>query len=66
MELEKFKNYTKNLRHYTGEDIDKFEFLTDEEIENYQDEIERNDGDNLSPWDHIRAFITMKSKIVTN
>lgn len=64
MEIIEFKKYASNLDSYTAEDVDEFEFMNEDELRVYQDELERDDGDNLSTWDHIRAFITMKKKIM--
>lgn len=62
MELKEFKQYTKNLYLYDAEQVDSFEAMTDEELDDYQNELERDTG-NLSEWDHIRAHITLKKRI---
>lgn len=64
MEIKEFKKYTNNLHEYSADEVDDFQFMNDDELRVYQDELERDDGDNLSSWDHIRAFITMKKKIM--
>jgi len=63
VEIKEFKKYTNNLHEYSADDVDSFEFMSDDELRVYQDELERYDGGSLSPWDHIRAFITMKKKV---
>lgn len=60
MELKEFKEYTTNLHEHSADQVDDFEFMSNDELESYQDELERDTG-NLSDWDHIRAFITMKA-----
>ncbi len=62
MELRYFKNLTSNLSAFTAQDIDDFTFMSSDELNNYQRELE-NDAGNLSEWDHLRAFYTLKSII---
>jgi len=63
MDINVFKKYTKNLRTYSASDVARFELMTDEELEEYQNEIERYDSGIFSDWDHIRAIITFKHKL---
>lgn len=60
MEIKEFKKYTNNLNEFSADEVDEFEFMRIDELESYQDELERDTG-NLSNWDHIRAFITLKA-----
>ncbi len=62
MELKYFKKLTSNLSEFTAQDIDDFTFMTSDELNNYQRELEHDTG-NLSQWDHLRAFYTLKSII---
>jgi hypothetical protein len=63
MDINEFKKYTKELSLYSGSEIDNFEFMTEEELGEYQNELEVFDGGNLSTWEHIRALFTLKKKI---
>lgn len=62
MELKQFKKLTSNLSAFTVQDIDEFVFMSSNELNKYQRELE-NDAGNLSDWDHLRAFYTLKSII---
>jgi predicted class III extradiol MEMO1 family dioxygenase len=62
MEIKEFKKYCFSLSNFDGNDIDNFEFMTDEEIDNFQSEIERDTGNHCG-WDQIRAIMTLKKKI---
>ncbi len=62
MELKYFKKLTSNLSAFTAQDIDNFTFMTSDELNSYQRELEHDAG-NLSQWDHLRAFYTLKSII---
>jgi hypothetical protein len=62
MDVKEFKKYTNNLDAYTAGEVDEFEPMTDEELDEYQRELEFDTG-NLSDWDHIRAIITLKKRI---
>jgi hypothetical protein len=64
MELSEFKKYANNIDAFDPSEIDEFEFMTEEELDNYQREVEGCTG-NLSDYDHIKAFLTMKQKIMT-
>lgn len=59
MEINEFINYTENLDQYTVDEMTKLQPMTDQELKDYQSEIEYDSG-NLSDWDHIRAIITFK------
>ena len=63
MEIKEFKKYAIDLDYFTAYDVDTFEFMTDEDLFDYQTDLERNDGDNLSCLDHLRALFTMKKRI---
>ena len=63
MTIEEMKEYTNNLDAYSAEEVDKLTLMTDEELVEYQNELENDDGDNLSTWDHIRATITFRAKV---
>ncbi|MGD6876892.1 hypothetical protein [Bacillus infantis] len=65
MELKQFKKLTSNLAAFTAEEIDDFTWMTSEELNRYQRELESESG-NLSNWDHLRAFYTLKSIINEN
>lgn len=62
MDLKHFKKLTSNLSALTAEEIDDFKYMTSEELNSYQRKLE-NDTGNLSGWDHLRAFYTLKSII---
>ncbi|MGA4713033.1 hypothetical protein [Bacillus safensis] len=62
MDLKHFKKLTSNLSAFTAEEIDDFKYMTSDELNSYQRELE-NDTGNLSDWDHLRAFYTLKSII---
>lgn len=62
MELKHFKKLTTNLSAFTAQDIDEFTFMSSDELNSYQRELEIDSG-NLSEWDHLRAFYTLKSII---
>lgn len=62
MDLKQFKNLTSNLSAFTAQEIDDFNYMTSDELNSYQRELE-NDTGNLSDWDHLRAFYTLKSII---
>lgn len=63
MDLKHFKKLTSNLSAFTAEEIDDLSYMTSEELNSYQRELEDDTG-NLSGWDHLRAFYTLKSIIV--
>ncbi|MBU8573638.1 hypothetical protein [Bacillus pumilus] len=62
MDLKIFKKLTSNLSAFTAAEIDEFNYMTSDELNSYQRELE-NDTGNLSDWDHLRAFYTLKSII---
>ncbi|MEH7603687.1 hypothetical protein [Bacillus safensis] len=62
MDLKHFKKLTSNLSAFTAEEIDDFKYMTSDELNSYQRELEIDTG-NLSDWDHLRAFYTLKSII---
>ncbi|PRS48137.1 hypothetical protein [Bacillus sp. MZGC1] len=62
MDLKHFKKLTSNLSAFTAEEIDDLCWMTSEKLNGYQRELE-NDTGNLSDWDHLRAFYTLKSII---
>lgn len=62
MDLKHFKKLTSNLSAFTAAEIDEFNYMTSDELNSYQRELE-NDTGNLSDWDHLRAFYTLKSII---
>ena len=63
MEIKEFKKLAINLDNFTAKEVDEFELMDIEELEEYQNELERDSG-NYSNWDHIRALFTMKSKML--
>lgn len=65
MDIKEFKKYTRNLDEYTAYDIDSFEFMTDKELEEYQNELEVMGGGNLSDYDHLRAVITFRKNVTS-
>ena len=62
MEIKQFKKLTSNLSEFTADEIDNFTFMSSDELNNYQSELEIDAG-NLSEWDHLRAFYTLTSII---
>jgi hypothetical protein len=60
MELKHFKKVTSNIEAFTADEVDRFTWMTSDELNSYQRELE-NDYGNLSNWDHLRAFYTLKS-----
>ncbi|MCM3366028.1 hypothetical protein HKK70_08690 [Bacillus safensis] len=62
MDPKHFKKLTSNLSAFTAQEIDDFNYMTSDELNSYQRELE-NDTGNLSDWDHLRAFYTLKSII---
>ncbi|MDM5298200.1 hypothetical protein QUF51_08505 [Bacillus pumilus] len=62
MDLKQFKKLTSNLCAFTAAEIDEFNYMTSDELNSYQRELE-NDTGNLSDWDHLKAFYTLKSII---
>lgn len=63
MEIKEFKKYSKCIDSWTGKEIDEFELLTDDELDEIQYDLENNYGDNLAPIDTSRAFLTFRYKI---
>lgn len=63
MDIKEFEKYTKNLEAYSASEVRDFEFMTDKELEAYQNNLEEDGGDNLSCWEHIRHLFTMKKMI---
>ena len=61
MDIKEFKNLTKNINEYSADEVDMFNFMTDEELEQYQYDLDCDTG-NLSNWDDVRAFYTLKNK----
>lgn len=55
MDISEFERYAINIDAFQPMEIKNFEFMSDEELEAYQTELEYDTG-NLSDWDHIRAF----------
>jgi hypothetical protein len=64
MDIKEFNQYTDNLEAYSASEVKEFEFMTDEELKEYQIDLEEADGGNISTWDHIRALFTMKKKVL--
>lgn len=62
MEFKVFQKYTKNIEQYSAYEVDKLTAMPEEELDNYQKELEFDTG-NLSDWDHIRAGITFRQTI---
>lgn len=62
MDISLLKKYTKNLCAYTAEEVDELEFMTDDELEAYQNDIEKDTG-NHSDYDSIRAIITLRHRV---
>ncbi|MCP9283523.1 hypothetical protein [Bacillus safensis] len=62
MDLKHFKKLTSNLSAFTAKEIDDFSYMTSDELNWYQRELE-NDTGSLSGWEHLRAFYTLKSII---
>lgn len=62
MDINELKKYTKNLDSYTAREVEELTFMTIEEFEKYQYEIEHDTG-NTSTWDDIRAIFTLKHQI---
>ena len=63
MEIKEFKKLALGLDNFTAKEVDEFELMNIEELEAYQNELERDSG-NFSDWDHIRALFTMKSRML--
>ncbi|MEK4006513.1 hypothetical protein [Paenibacillus sp. FSL H3-0333] len=63
MKLDEFSKLSTNLEAYTAQDVLNFQLMTEEELDDYQRDIEFNDGDNITPWDHMRAVITFRKII---
>jgi hypothetical protein len=62
MEIKEFRKYARNLSGYSASDVDEFTFMTEEELDEYQDEVEQDTG-NTSNWDDCRAIITFRKII---
>jgi hypothetical protein len=62
MEINEFKKYTNNIDAFHPSEIEFFRFMSDDELKEYQHELEYDTG-NLSNWDHVRALFTLKHKI---
>lgn len=62
MEFTIFKKLAKNIDAFQPSEIDEFEFMTDDELDEYQIELERCSG-NLSDWDHTRALFTLRHRL---
>lgn len=62
MVISEFKLYTDSLHVYDAEEMETFQLMTDEELKEYQYEVENSTG-TLCDWDHIRAVITFRKKI---
>lgn len=63
MTIDEFKKYAIDINHFSAADVDEFTLMRSDELDEYQTELERDTG-NLSDWDHLRAFFTLKSKIM--
>ena len=63
MDIQELKKLTLNLDAYTAADVLELEVMTEEELSQYQYEIEHDTG-NQSTWDAIRAIITLKKRFV--
>ena len=63
MDIKELEMYTYNLKTYSAQDVKELEEMTDDELWEYQHEVEFGTG-NLSDWDHIRAIITFRKKIL--
>lgn len=59
--IDEFKKYVIDLNRFTAAEVDEFTLMRSDELDEYQTELERDSG-NLSDWDHLRAFITLKAK----
>lgn len=55
MDISEFERYAINIDVFQPREIKDFTFMSNDELESYQTELEQ-DGGNLSDWDHIRAF----------
>lgn len=62
MELKEFKKYIFHLDEFSASEVDDFEFMNNDELEEYQNNLEIDAGC-LSEWDHLRAFITLKMRV---
>lgn len=62
MEISELRLYNKSLDSYTALDVEELEPMTDNELDDYQYEIE-NDTGNTSVWDDTRAIISFRKQI---
>lgn len=62
MDIKDFRKYARNLSYYAVSDVDEFTFMTNKELDEYQDEVEQDTG-NTSNWDDCRAIITFRKII---
>lgn len=62
MELHEFKKYARNLNEFSVDEMQDLELMSDEELDWYQDELERGTG-NLSDYHHLRVLFTLRSKM---
>ena len=64
MEIKEFEKLAICLDNFNVSQVKDFELMTDKELVYYQIDLEGDTG-NLSDWDHIRAFFTMKAKVMS-
>lgn len=62
MEFVKFLDLIHDMNNFTVEEADAFELMNEDELTDYQNNLEKDAGE-LSEWDHLRAFLTMKEKV---
>ncbi|WP_339239620.1 hypothetical protein NST06_10175 [Bacillus sp. FSL P4-0322] len=55
MDLKHFKKLTSNLSAFTAKEIDDFSYMTSDELNWYQRELE-NDTGSLSGWEQLGTF----------
>lgn len=64
MDFKEFQKLTEHPDAYSAEDVEELRLLSEEELQKYQTEVELHDGDNLSGWEHLLAFFTLKKKLM--
>ncbi len=64
MDFKEFYKLTEHPDAYSTEDVAELRLLSEEELQKYQTEIELHGGDNLSDWEHLLAFFTLKKKLM--
>jgi hypothetical protein len=59
MDAQLFLKLCKHPEEFTVAQLQEIELMSDEEINEYQENLELYDGDDLSSFDHLRVLYTL-------